>query len=123
MVGTLSHTARLFLALAVLWLPLNGLFCPVEADDAEAMACCRERAAHCNMPEKTEDCCNRGQASNDTVLTAPLRTADKQTPSAAASAPPTFSQSSEREGQVGVVASSLKFLPSQISPRATPLRI
>jgi len=34
------------------------MVCGGEPDDEQAMECCRkDAAAHCNMPEKKEDCC------------------------------------------------------------------
>ena len=41
---------------------LNGILCSGGHENQPAMECCRNDAAHCNMPEKNEDCCkpNRG---------------------------------------------------------------
>jgi hypothetical protein len=36
---------------------LGGMVCGGEPEDEQAMACCREDASHCNMPEKKQDCC------------------------------------------------------------------
>jgi hypothetical protein len=36
---------------------LSGVVCGGGPDEKQAMACCRKDAAHCNMPEKKQDCC------------------------------------------------------------------
>ncbi len=43
---------------------LAGLVC-ADADDMQAMECCRGDAHHCNMPEKTEDCCKPDRTSQN----------------------------------------------------------
>jgi hypothetical protein len=36
---------------------LGGVVCGGEPEDEQAMECCRKDGAHCNMPEKKNDCC------------------------------------------------------------------
>ncbi len=43
---------------------LAGLVC-ADGPDEQAMECCRGDAHHCNMPEKTEDCCQPDRSSQN----------------------------------------------------------
>ena len=43
---------------------LAGLVC-ADTDDRQAMDCCRGDAHHCNMPDKTEDCCKPDRTSQN----------------------------------------------------------
>jgi len=44
---------------------LAGLVCAEGGDDSQAMECCRGDAQHCNMPDKTEDCCKPDRSSKN----------------------------------------------------------
>ena len=57
MVGLVSKMAGGCLVLVLALSSLAGLVCAEGPDDSQAMECCRGDAHHCNMPEKTEDCC------------------------------------------------------------------
>ena len=55
--------ATLALAVALIGLPLAGLYC----DDSgpAAMACCKNKASECNQPGKTDDCCRKAPIDKD----------------------------------------------------------
>ncbi|MGH7318611.1 MAG: hypothetical protein ACRELA_03140, partial [Candidatus Rokuibacteriota bacterium] len=68
---SLGRAATVLIALSLLGSPLAALYC--NQTDAAAMACCRGDMSHCNMPGKTEDCCKRvpaGQESQTAALKA-----------------------------------------------------
>ena len=44
---------------------LAGLVCADGPNEQQAMECCRGDAHHCNMPEKTEDCCKPDRTSQN----------------------------------------------------------
>ena len=55
---------------------LAGLVCADGPDEKQAMECCRGDAHHCNMPEKTEDCCKPDRSSqNPASVESAFRTA------------------------------------------------
>lgn len=60
---SLARAAAVVIALSLLGSPLAALYC--NQADAAAMACCRTGMANCNMPRKTEDCCRRVPASQE----------------------------------------------------------
>lgn len=43
----------------------DGLLCGGE--DEQAMECCQRDGNHCNMPEKTEDCCKPDRGAENTA--------------------------------------------------------
>ena len=55
--------ATLGLAVAIVGLPLAGLYC----DDSgpAAMACCRDKASECNQPGQNDDCCSKAPIDKD----------------------------------------------------------
>lgn len=55
--------ATLALAVAIVGLPLAGLYC----DDTGpvAMACCQDKAPECNQPGNNDDCCNKVPVDKD----------------------------------------------------------
>jgi hypothetical protein len=55
--------ATLALAVALVGLPLAGLYC----DDSgpAAMACCKDKASECNQPGKSDDCCSKAPVDKD----------------------------------------------------------
>ncbi len=65
MAGLASKTARGCLVLALALSSLAGLVCADGPDDMQAMDCCRGDANHCNMPEKTEDCCKPDRSAKN----------------------------------------------------------
>ncbi len=65
MVGWVSKMAGGCLVLVLALSSLAGLVCADGPDDKQAMECCRGDAHHCNMPEKTEDCCKPDRSSQN----------------------------------------------------------
>lgn len=65
MAGLASKTAGGCLVFALVLSSLAGLVCADGPDDEQAMECCRGDAHHCNMPEKTEDCCKPDRSSQN----------------------------------------------------------
>ena len=65
MAGLASKTAGGCLVLVLVLSSLAGLVCADGPDDKQAMECCRGDAHHCNMPEKTEDCCKPDRTSQN----------------------------------------------------------
>lgn len=60
---SLARATAVVIALSLLGSPLAALYC--NQADAAAMACCRGDMSHCNMPGKTEDCCRRVPAGQE----------------------------------------------------------
>jgi hypothetical protein len=60
---SVARAAVALIALSLLGSPLAALYC--NQPDAAAMACCRGDMAHCNMPGKTENCCKKVPAGQD----------------------------------------------------------
>lgn len=67
-VMSLARAAAVVIALSLLGSPLAALYC--NEADAAAMACCRRDMSHCNMPGKTEDCCRKVPASQESQTAA-----------------------------------------------------
>lgn len=44
---------------------LSGVVCGGGPEDEQAMECCRNDAAHCNMLEKKQDCCKPNRAGQN----------------------------------------------------------
>jgi len=65
MAGFASKMAGTSLMLVLALSPLAGLVCADGPDEKQAMECCRGDAHHCNMPEKTEDCCKPDRSSQN----------------------------------------------------------
>ncbi len=65
MAGLASKTAGGCLVLVLVLSSMAGLVCADGPDDKQAMECCRGDAHHCNMPEKTEDCCKPDRSSQN----------------------------------------------------------
>ncbi len=65
MAGLASKLARTSLVLVLALSSLAGLVCADGPDEMQAMECCRGDAHHCNMPEKTEDCCKPDRSSEN----------------------------------------------------------
>ncbi len=65
MVGWVSKMVGGCLVLVLALSSLAGLVCADGPDDQQAMECCRGDAHHCNMPEKTEDCCKPDRSSQN----------------------------------------------------------
>ncbi len=65
MVGLVSKMAGGCLVLVLVLSSFAGLVCADGPDDKQAMECCRGDAHHCNMPEKTEDCCKPDRSSQN----------------------------------------------------------
>jgi len=65
MVGLVSKIGGGCLVLVLALSSLAGLVCADGPDDQQAMECCRGDAHHCNMPEKTEDCCKPDRSSQN----------------------------------------------------------
>lgn len=65
MAGLASKMARTSLVLVLGLSSLAGLVCADGPDEQQAMECCRGDAHHCNMPEKTEDCCKPDRSSQN----------------------------------------------------------
>ena len=64
MAGLALKTAGGCQVLVLVLSSLAGLVC-ADSDDMQAMECCRGDAHHCNMPEKTEDCCKPDRTSQN----------------------------------------------------------
>lgn len=60
----LARGTAVLVAVGLLGTPLAALYC--NQTDMAAMACCQGDMPHCNMPDKTEDCCRRVPASHET---------------------------------------------------------
>lgn len=62
-----SMVYNLVNGIVVVGLVLSSLagVCADGRDDQQVMACCRDDAHHCNMPEKTEDCCKPDRSSQN----------------------------------------------------------
>ena len=60
---SLGRVMAVLIALSLLGSPLAALYC--NQSDAASMACCRGDMSHCNMPGKTEGCCKRVPAGQD----------------------------------------------------------
>ncbi len=60
-----SKTMGACLVLVLALSSLAGLVCADGPDEKQAMECCRGDAHHCNMPEKTEDCCKPDRSSQN----------------------------------------------------------
>jgi hypothetical protein len=65
MAGITSKIARGSLVLGLVLSSLAGVVCADGPDARQAMECCRGDAHHCNMPEKTEDCCKPDRSSQN----------------------------------------------------------
>jgi hypothetical protein len=65
---SLGRTATVAITLAFLVSPIAAVYC--NSSDAASMACCQTDPASCNMPGKSDGCCNKvdnGQANGATV--------------------------------------------------------
>lgn len=65
MLGFASKTTATCLAVVVVVSSMAGLVCADGPDEMAAMECCKGAAHHCNMPEKTEDCCKPDRSSQN----------------------------------------------------------
>lgn len=61
----LARAAAVFVSVSLLGSPVAALYC--NSADAGAMACCQGDMPNCNTPGKTDDCCRRVPASQDTA--------------------------------------------------------